>query len=37
MHKIVISREKRGLGYPEAAKTVRRAAKAALSVSKKSF
>ena len=30
MHKIVISREKRGLGYPEAAKVVRCAVKAAL-------
>ena len=30
MHKIVISREKRGLGYPEAAKIIRRAVKAAL-------
>ena len=30
MHKIIVSREKRGLGYPEAAKYVRRAVKAAL-------
>ena len=30
MQRIVISREKRGLGYPEAAKYVRRAVKAAL-------
>ena len=30
MHKIIASREKRGLGYPEAAKYVRRAVKAAL-------
>ena len=30
MHDIVVYREKRGLGYPEAAKIVRRAAKAAL-------
>ena len=30
MHKIVISREKRGLGYPEAASYIRRAVKAAL-------
>ena len=30
MQRIVISREKRGLGYPEAAKIVRRAVKAAL-------
>lgn len=30
MHSIVIAREKRNLGYPEAAKLARRAAKAAL-------
>ena len=30
MHSILIYREKRGLGYPETAKLVRRAAKAAL-------
>ena len=30
MHKITIYREKRGLGYPEVAKIIRRAAKSAL-------
>ena len=30
MHEIQISREKRGLGWPEAAKLIRRAAKTAL-------